>query len=149
MVVSLPICSWFELELGGHLVVGFSPKNADLVLFSPELRVSWWCLWFLSFMGCFWWWFWSEKRWRKKGKGVLVVKLKEDLVLGAAGCLRLKLARWFAAVVVGSSENMEMGSFPVALGRAAGSKQRERGRKLGFLGQGFVLPELRRILGWW
>ncbi|KAH0652659.1 hypothetical protein KY289_030337 [Solanum tuberosum] len=73
------------------------------------------------------------------------------LELGAAGCLRLKLARWFAAVVVGSSENMEMVSFPVALGRvaiivAAGSKQRERRRKLGFLGRGFLLPELRRIL---
>jgi len=33
---------------------------------------------------------------------------------------------------------------------AANNKQKREGKEAwGFLGRGFVLPELRRILGWW
>ncbi|KAH0650179.1 hypothetical protein KY284_030091 [Solanum tuberosum] len=131
MVVSLPIWSWFKLELGAHLAVGFRPKNADLVILKGKGDGDWfdlglvWSCFRRSFLfrggvfGCCHFWvisgggFGQRRCGGRRGSFSVEIWLKLLAVFGVGSC-------WFSVVVVGSSENMEMGSFPVALEKAFG-----------------------------
>ncbi|WMV37376.1 hypothetical protein MTR67_030761 [Solanum verrucosum] len=121
MVVSLPIWSWFKLELGAHMAVRFCPKNADLVIFRHL----------------------QNKKYRKgKGDGDWFVLGLVWSCFRGASCfvvvsLVVVISGFFLVVVLVREDVKKEG------------KQRERGRKLGILGRGFVLPDLHRILRWW